>query len=295
MEDQNKVGAIDKDGKEVEMTKEQWEKEILPTLLEKAGDNPNMLYGIIALAADNGMAEAVVETCRKAHELDAIPERGATTYAIILTKAGRLDEARQVLEKYISEYGKTDIILTSMARILILSGDIEKAVQALHDALEINPNNEKAVEWLADHYRETEGPDAEKKVLEKLSERSGSWRCLIWLGHRDVEAGNKTGAIEYYNQAIEASNSDSDALTIVAGDLLQNGHVLEMIRMMEECYDVKKHGINPGWSLVNGYLQTGQKRTGIALLNQLEDCDRPDLTAHFDEMRKSLAKLPDEN
>jgi len=67
-----------------------------------------------------------------------------------------------------------------------------------------------------------------------------------------------------------------------------------MIDLLEPYYDAQKHGPIPGWMLVQGYVATGQKRKGIFTLNKVQDVAPQEMFEQLDDLRKSLAKLPDE-
>jgi tetratricopeptide (TPR) repeat protein len=288
------IEVIGENGQCNEIPVQQWADEILPQLLKKAWDDANLLYGVISLAVDHGSADAVLEASARAFELDTIPERGSVMYSIVLTRAGKLDESEKVLNDYLAAHGDSDIILTGLAEVQLCREQTDAMEATLRKALEINPNNDRSLQLLVELTGKNGGPEAEAKMLEEMVGKPDSWRAILWQAHRAVESKDKSEAVRLYRKASERSQYDPEVLTVLSVDLGNAGYVLEMIELLEPHYSPEKHGINPGWNLVQAYLNTGQKRRGILMLNKVENLDRPELAEMFQEMRQALAKLPSE-
>ena len=286
--------AFDQDGNPIQIPLDEWRDQVLPRMLEETWGDPNLLYGVVTLAADNGLASEVIEAVERAAEMDDHVERAAVMRAVIYFRADRIDDAEKILDEYLAQEARTPSTLATLARIRQKKGDNEGFENLLGESLQMDPNQDQALAWWADHHRDAYGEERETEALQKIAKHEGAWLPLIYLANKALRSGDKFGGIDIYKNAIEVSNYHKDALTVAAGDMLQHGHLIEMIDIIEPIYDSEVHGPNPGWSLVKGYLQTGQKRKGIMMLNKIEDPDRLDMKGPMEEMRERFTKLPEE-
>lgn len=285
--------GVDENGQPILVTAAEWRSEVLPIMIKKAWDEPSMLYGVITLATDNGMVADVLEAAEHVYTIDTIPERATTMLAIITLRAGNLERAEKVLGDFFDKNDKTAMTLSCQARLLQAQGKDDQAKQSLHDALAIDPNNEIALDgWSACHLGE--GDERIREALENIAATPGAWRPQTWLAHLAIERKDKSAAVALYAEAVKKSNSGREAVTLAAMDLGDAGYIIEMIDLLQELYNPDEHGVPPGWNLVQGYLQTGQKRRGILMLNKIDGLQPPEMTEAFQKMRQDLAKLPDE-
>ncbi len=285
------IKGMDEKGQPITVEKEVWRKEVLPELLKEAWDDPNLLYGVITLAADNDMANDVIEAVKRAKELDPIFERGAAMCAVIHIRTGDYDQAEKVLNDYIKEHGKTSTILAALARVFGARGDDSRMNALLKEALSLDPNNESALSWYGKMAQDSGGNKGEEKVYTEVARLSGSWLAQCLLAHKSVEKKDKFEAVRLYEEALKNSNHGQAAVTMAGVDLASAGYVMEMINLLEKIYDPELHGLDAGFCLVKGYLETGQKTMGIITLNKLEET-RPEMGEHIQELRQALAKLP---
>ena len=288
------MDCLDADGNLMQVPPETWRDEVLPELLESSWDDINLLYGVITLAADNGFAKDVLDACGQAVKIDPYPERAAVTTAIIQLRAGDLESAENTLAKFEEEKGKTSLSRTYTSILLGMQNKEDEMKAALFEALEIDPNNDLALEhWLDIHADEN---DLEKAIeaLEEISKLPNSWASRLHLGFLAVAEQDKSKAVSLFTEAVEMAEGNTTSLTESGGALMEAGFVVEMIDLLEPYYDPQKHGPVPGWILIQGYLATGQKRKGIHNLNKVQDVAPQEMLGQLDELRIELAKLPDE-
>ena len=286
--------AYDENGNPIMVSKDEWKAEVLPVMIEEAGDDPNLLYGVITLATDNGMVKDILDAAQRAYELDAHAERASTMLAVVLFRANQIDRAEQVLADYLDTHGKSSMILSCMARVHFIRNEFEPMLDVLDQALKLDPNNEMALDWLVTYHGEKGDGAAAHKALEGVALIPGSWRAQTWMAHKAIEEKDKSQAVALYSEALKKSNYSQEAMTLAGMDLVAGGHIIEMIDLLEPDYDPDKHGVGPGWSLVQGYLHTGQKRRGILMLNKIDGIHPSQMNDAVVEARKELAKLPDE-
>lgn len=287
------VKGMDEQGKPIMVTPEVWRDEVLPDLIQKSWDDPNMMYGVIALATDNGFSEQVLEAAQHSLETDPIRERASTMYGIVLIRSNQAEKSRDFLLEELKEQTTSAMLYSVLGRAKLTLGDIDGNKEALEKALDLDPNNEMALSWFEQALQGGEGAEAVVQMLQNVCEKDGSWRAQTWLAHRAIEAKDKATAVDYYEEAIEKSGTGVEAMTLAAIDLLTAGHVIEMIEMISDRYEPETHGADVGFCLVQGYLKTGQKARGILALNQVEGI-RPELGEQIMAIRKELAKLPAE-
>lgn len=285
--------GTDENGKPIHVSRDEWKDKVLPEMIEQTWDDLNMLYSVISLACDNDMPDQVLDAARHAYETDTIAERASTMYSIVLIRNGLYADALKVLEDYIQKEGKTATILSCLARTHKLMGQNDLFSQTLIEAIDLDPNDEIILTWWLENQREgQENPD-DKAALLEIAKKDGTWRAQTWLAHMAIENNEKFEAIDFYKQALEKSDACQEAVTLSAMDLVQAGHVIELIDLMEQFYDPVKHEVDAGIHLVQAYIQTGQKIKGIQMLNHVE-AKRPELGEQIFKMRQNLANLPDE-
>ena len=111
------IECVDSRGNKMQMPISKWKEEVIPAKLKNAWTNPTALYEEIITAVNDGFAEDVVDAAIHLKEIDEIKERAATTLGIVYLKCNRIIDSEKVLNDYISENGKSAIILTNLAKV----------------------------------------------------------------------------------------------------------------------------------------------------------------------------------
>ncbi len=105
-------------------------------MLKDAWDQPDQLYGLILNSLNDGFVAEVTEAAEHLYAIDTVPARGACMWSILLMQANRLDEARQILEKYVADHGAEASVLLNLAKVYAGQGDQERADSTLWQSLE---------------------------------------------------------------------------------------------------------------------------------------------------------------
>lgn len=288
--DDRMISGLDENGNPEYTDKETWRTTVLPELKANAWDDPNMIYGVITLAADNGMAADIFDLAERAVEIDQVKERSHSMYAIVLMRAGELERSEKVVDDYAEKFGASSTMLSLKARHYMAKGENEKMADTLLAALKIDPNNEMALQWYSDAMGSKDDQSGKDQVLIRVAGFEGSWRAQTWLAHQAIEKKDKSTAVKMYMEAIEKSEAAVEPVTLAAVDLFHAGHVIEMIKLIEDVWDPQKHGPDAGISLVHGYIQTGEKEKAVVALNKVEGL-RPDLGEQLQKIRQEIGKM----
>jgi tetratricopeptide (TPR) repeat protein len=269
----NYIKVYDKFGREMYIPKDEWRKNVLPKSLKDNWDKPNELYNIIVIALEDGFATDLEAVARHLVEIDNDKGRSYCALGIILLKNNRLKEAEEVFDKYINQYGPVGYILTNLAKVYSAKGEKQKSEATLLDALRLDPNQDNALGWWGAIQNEQGGKSAYIEAMKQVSQFEGSWRAQLWLARDLLEKKDLSGAMTLYEQVLERAKEVPDALMMISGDLGNNGHISEIVRLFGSYYDPQKHGIATGMNLLEAYLQLKNHEQGEELLGRMLKLD----------------------
>ncbi len=158
--------------------------DVLGAALERAPDDPDLLYDRAMAAEKLGLLDVLETNLRRVIELrpDAAHAYNALGYTLA-DRNLRLEEAQKLIEKALSISPKDAHILDSMGWVLFRRGDLAGAERYLREALSIEPNAEVAahlgeVLWQAGRadearrvWRDARGKEPENEVLRETLAR----------------------------------------------------------------------------------------------------------------------------
>jgi len=290
--DPNMVRVFDGYGRELFITKQQWKDNVLLGNLEKQRNDPEQLYSMIVGALQDGFAADVVPYAEHLLTIDPIPSRGATLLGVTYMEVNRLDEAQRVLEKFIAEHGEEGVVLTNLAKVYSRRGDDEQAERILWHAIELDPNQENGLGWYAAIQNERGGEAARTEAFRKVAAIAGSWRARLWLARDALQQKDLSLAEKLYAEAISMAEhpAPTDLLMQMSGDLGNSGHLAEIIRLTEPCFDHVIHGLQVGNNLIKAHLDLGHIQEAQHILNQLYSQKRPDWRQNLSFWDTELAK-----
>jgi tetratricopeptide (TPR) repeat protein len=225
--------------------------------------------------------------------IDANKERAYNIRGISLLKNRRLEEATSVLDEYLSRFGQSGVILCNLAKVWDARQEHRKAEELLWKSLTVDPNQDNALIWWGAIHRERAGEDGFYAAMTEASGIPGSWRPQLWLARRALEKNDASGALAYYDAILSTGNLPGDALMSISGDLGNSGLGAESVRLLGTLYNPAKHGHLTGLNLIMTYIQLKRKKDGYALLAQLRNLKRHDITKHLDALEKQLNELSD--
>ena len=127
-------------------------------------------------ALNDGFATDVLESARHLAR-DTTRSRSAAPWcsAIVLLQLKDLAAAREVLERAIARHGENPYLLANLARAYAAAGDDDRAQALIWRALELDPNEETALNWLIGM---SASPGGQEAVLGRLHARGGAARQL---------------------------------------------------------------------------------------------------------------------
>ena len=286
------IKVYDKDGKEYLISRDVYRKNVLPGIFEKAWDDEKELYGVIVAALRDGLYQDALAPAIRHVEISKNKESSSVLLGIAYMKLGRLTEAHETLDGYVSRYGKSGIVLTNLAKVIAMEGDFEKSVDVLWQALKEDPNQDNALVWWGAIHYEQGGHQSRINSLKQVAKLTGSWRAQLWIARDYLESGEKQKAIEEYKIILltDASNY-GDVLTMITGDLGNKGYLDEAISLVGPIYKPQVHGAEAGLNLVMTYKQLKMKMKGLELLKEMEILKRYDLKEYLAELKGDFSRM----
>lgn len=272
------IKAFDAYGREIQITREDWRKKVLPGQFKQHWNNPEMLATCITQALRDDFPQEALEPSRQLQRIDPDPRRGATLLGVTLLQLKQFKEAESVLTTVICSHGEEGNLLTNLAKAYAGLGDQARADATLWRALEVNPNLDNGLLWYVALQKERGGEQAEEEALLRLAALPGSWRPQLWLARRALQqAKDLSAAMAYYHQALQRLETvPGDVLMQISGDLGNAGHLMELLELCAPRFDAKVHGLTVGNNLIKAYVDTGQADLARRILEQLYAQQRPD-------------------
>jgi tetratricopeptide (TPR) repeat protein len=270
------IRVYDQFGRAVTIGREAWRRDVLLPNLQSNRNSPDALYDLVVSALNDGFATDVLESARHLAENDTQPQRGAMVLGIVLLQLKDHQGARDVLERAIARHGENAYLLANLARAFAAAGDDTRAQALIWRALELEPNEETALNWLINMIR-PQGPDAMQAAYTRAAALPGSWRALLWLARSALERGDLAEATRLYEVALaRATPTPADLLMQLSGDLGNRGHTELLVRLTQPRFDLREHGLTVGNNLLRAFVELGQFADARKLLEQLYSQQRPD-------------------
>ncbi len=288
--DTDSIGLYTKEGEKIVVSKDQW-KEALPEYFEKATDDPDKTYKLIVVCLQDGLFAECVAPARRLCAIDSNKERAVNLLGVVLLKNKLLDEAEEVLQKYLTEQGQSGVILANLAKVYVEKGDEKEGYKTLWKALRIDPNQENALAWWYAIHAENKKTARLYDSLKKLSEIPGSWRPLIYLAINSLDDNKSGNALALFKKALAIAPGQGDALTIVSGELASRGHVRDALNLVYPLYDARKHGHAAGLNLILACISLKEREKGLQLCDAVEQLGRTDQKEKIKGLREKLQGL----
>ncbi|HEU5135650.1 MAG TPA: tetratricopeptide repeat protein [Steroidobacteraceae bacterium] len=270
------IRVYDQFGRAVTIGREAWRRDVLLPNLQSNRNSPDALYDLVVSALNDGFATDLLESARHLAETDPQPQRGAMVLGIVLLQLKDHAGAREVLEGAIARHGENPYLLANLARAFAAAGDDERAQALIWRALELEPNEETALNWLI-AMLSGRGPEAITAAYTRAAGLPGSWRALLWLARYALERGDVAEATRLYEEALaRASPVPADLLMQMSGDLGNRGHTELLMKLTQPRFDLLAHGLTVGNNLLRAYAELGMFAEARKLLEQLYSQQRPD-------------------
>jgi tetratricopeptide (TPR) repeat protein len=290
--DANPIKVFDKYGRELFITREEWRTNVLPGAIQAKWNDADQLYSLILGALNDGFDADILKVAEHLYRIDPIPLRAACIYGIVLMKNKRLDDAEQVMLSYIEKFGEEGVILTNLAKVHADRNDMQKAEDMLWHALEVDPNQDNGLGWFEAIHRERSGPNGSLEALRRIAALPGSWRAQIWLARAELVEGDLETALVYYQQSLSRLSgiAPGDVLMQISGDLGNQGHLEEILQIVEPRFVVEAHGLEVANNLIKAHLDLGNVESARRILDQLYALNRPDWNPTLSYWDTEIAK-----
>jgi len=292
-QDPNMIRVFDGYGREMFITKQQWRDNVLAGNIKQVWDKPDELYGMIVLALNDGFRTDVVDAARHLYKIDPQRVRATCIWGIILMEENRLDEAEKVFRDHLEKHGEEGVVLTNLAKVRAKRNDNAGSEKILWHALELDPNQDNGMDWYAAIHRDRDGEAAGLDALRRVAALPGSWRARLWLARAALKERQLDAALAYYNESFSCCGNPvpPDMLMQMSGDLGQNGHLPELLRMVEPHFNAEFHGIMVGNNLIKAHLDLGQVDAARKLVEELYALKRLDWKQTLSFWDNEIAKV----
>lgn len=272
------IRVYDSYGREVEINREDWRDKVLLDNLNDRRDNPQALYDMLVMALQDGFTAEVLPYAEHLARIDTIPSRGATLLGVAYMECNRLNEAADVLCRYLAHHGDDGVVLTNLAKVQHRQSNPDQAAQTLWRGLLADPNQDNGLRWYLSIEKERNGEAGELEACRKVASIPGSWRARTLLAHNALGRKQLSEALAHYEDALAVAGSPipTDLLMHISGDLGNHGHLAEIIRLVVPRFDVDQHGVLVGNNLIKAYCDLGLVDEAREILHELYSRRRPD-------------------
>ena len=272
------IVVFDKYGREFQVSREHWRTQVLPAALKSNWDEPDALYAGILQGLNDGFIDEVGEAVARLRELEPHSARAAAAQGFVLLKAGRGEEARQVLEEHLAAHGREATVLNNLAKVYAERGDTDRVERTLWQSLEADPNQENSAGWYESLHRERGGAPSALAALQRMAGLPGSWRARLSLARHALDARDVRQAMALYQEALAMIGAEvpAEVLMSVTGELGKRGYLAQLLELGAPRYVPERHGVQVGNNLIKAYVDAGRLDEARALLEGLFALDRPD-------------------
>ena len=295
--DPNFVRVYDQYGQEVFLTRQQWQEEILPASLQANWEAPDELYTILVNAMNDGLFAEVEPAAARLYAIDTNPVRGTCVYAIVLLQLGRIDQAEQVLNNYLAQFGEDGAVLTNLAKVYAARNEPQRAETTLWRSIELDPNIENGLGWYLATEFERGGEDARMRAMERVATLPNSWRVRLWLAKVAMTNQDLPRALTLYREGLASFTGPvpTEFLYPMSGDLGLSGYLRELIDMTEPLFVPELHGLMVGNNLIKAHVDLGEFAPAAAIVNQLFALKRPDWRETLGFWENTITRLRQPN
>lgn len=286
------IRVFDAYGREMFITKQTWRDSVLLGHIEKAWNEPEQLYATIVQSLQDGFVADMVKPAEQLAKIDPDKERGSVVLGVVYREQKRLDDSERVLRQHMQAHGETGIVLTNLAKVYSSRGDEALCLQTLWRGLELDPNQDNGLGWYAAIFREKDGEPGFVAALCRIAALPGSWRARLWLARDALARRQLDEALALYDLAFAMAPRPVpiDMLQQVSGDLGNQAHLVELLRLSEPHFKVEFHGLAVGNNLIKANLDLGRLDAVLALLDQHHAQNRPDWKETLSYWDNELAK-----
>ncbi len=272
------IQVYDKYGREFQVSREHWRKDVLPAALKSNWDSAEALYAGIVQALNDNFVDEVADAVARLAELEPDSARSATALAFVKMRHGNFDEAQRLLEGYIDKHGPEGVVLNNLAKVHAERGDNDRVERTLWRSLEADPNHDNSLGWFEALHRERGGAAASIDAMRRVAALPNAWRARVHLARHALDARDLQGAMALYSEALQMLGADvpADTLMTITGDLGKRGFLTQSLELGAPRFVPEQHGVLVGNNLIKAYLDSGRLADARAIVERLFAFNRPD-------------------
>lgn len=220
-------------GQAVQVSREDYQKKIIPHNLEMYWDDKEMLRQFaMELVRDQFPEQAGIAADRLLEMYGPI-ESAIIFRAVVHMQAKEFDRAKAILLDCLERFPSSGTACTNLAKIYAFEGEEAKAFEILEAGLFKDPNQENGLEMYIESFLQFNKQDELTQRLEALAEKEGAWRPKLHLARLAMKQENLLKAMQQYKEAIEGNKEKDEIVMTVTGELGQAGYVYQLIQICE--------------------------------------------------------------
>jgi tetratricopeptide (TPR) repeat protein len=246
---------------------------------------------LVISGLNDGFEKDLLPATKRLLEIDGDPERSHTIRSIVLMKNGRLDEAEKTLREGISKKGETGSLLTNLAKVFTERGDQSNSDETLWRSIQVDPNQENGLLWWSAVQKERGGEAGYLQALHTAAALPGSWRAKLWLARHHLERKEIESARSLYQEVLASGLYDGNTLTMMSGDLGNNGQIPLILELIAPLYDEHKHDTFTGINLLRAYRELGKADEGQALLARMYALGLAPIRQQLNQFAEAFQKM----
>jgi len=256
-------------GHRVEISREEYQKKIIPYNLEMYWDDKDKLRQFaMELVRDQFPQQAAVAADRLI-ELYGPIESALIFRAVVHLQAREINEAKALLESCLERFPQSGAAHTNLAKIYAFEGDQQKAFATLEEGLHKDPNNENGLDMYLQSFQAANQQEELFKRLEQLAQLEGAWRPQFLLGRLYLQE-NLLKSMQWYKEAIERCPEKEAVVIAVTGELGQAGYVYQLIQIAEQYWSSTFIFPYSGFNYANALISTDQKEKALSVLQEMQ-------------------------
>ncbi len=278
-------------GQRVEMSREEYEKKVIPHNLKLYWDEREPLRQYAMELVRDQFPKHAAKAADRLLELYGRIEPALNFRAIVHMQAGELEQAKRVLAECITQFPESGGAYSNLAKIFALEGDEQKAFETLQASLVLDPNQENGLDMYVQSFLQFDKRAELYADLQKLGEPEHAWRPHLLLGKFSLQDGNLLAAMQSFQEAIKRSNENEQVLMNVTGELGQAGYVYQLIQIAEQYWKPDFEYPYTGFNFASAYLATEQADKALGVLQQMRDNGSDQIRAMVEQF---VARIPEE-
>lgn len=276
-------------GQAVQVSREDYQKKIIPHNLEMYWDDKEMLRQFaMELVRDQFPEQAGIAADRLLEMYGPI-ESAIIFRAVVHMQAKEFDRAKAILLDCLERFPSSGTACTNLAKIYAFEGEEAKAFEILEAGLFKDPNQENGLEMYIESFLQFNKQDELTQRLEALAEKEGAWRPKLHLARLAMKQENLLKAMQQYKEAIEGNKEKDEIVMTVTGELGQAGYVYQLIQICENYWSPDFGFPYSGFNYANALLATDQKEKAIEVLREMQQHLSEDYKPMVDQF---LARVP---